>query len=107
MGKGGYNGGSTIINSWSDWLSGDRKSKLKKKASRSKGIGALTTAEKEAQHQHLIKVAAERLAQTQAEFDAGTLRPPKEPKPIPMKIGKKKREKLKLAARRAKKRAEK
>ena len=90
MGKGGYNGGSTIVNSWSDWFS---KGKPKKKALRSNGLVTLNAAEKEAQLKYEIEVAAERLAQAQAEFEAGNLRPIKTPKakPLPTKSRKKKK----------------
>lgn len=100
MGKGGYNGGSTIIRPGSDWLTGnDAKSKPKRVpySQRYQGLS-------EAELGLRIERASERLAKTQADFDAGRLRA-RPPEPAPLKVGKKKRKKLKLAAKRAKKRA--
>ena len=104
MGKGGYNGGSTILNAWSDWFTDGGSRKKRATLPSAKGIVTLSAAEKEAELQFKIKLAAERLAQTQADFDAGRLKP-RPPKPSPQKLGKKKRKKLKSAAKRAKKRA--
>ncbi|NVO57198.1 hypothetical protein HW561_15500 [Rhodobacteraceae bacterium B1Z28] len=73
MSKGGYNGGSTILHPGSDWFS-QPKGKSKKKKPASKGL-KLTPEQKEAQLQYRIRLAAERLAKTQADFDAGGLKP--------------------------------
>ena len=104
MGKGGYNGGSTVINAWSGWFTDAGRRKQKRSSIKSKGLVTLTPEQKEAQLQYKIKLAAESLERAQAEFDAGVLKPAK-PKPAPVKLGKKKRKKLKLAAKRARKRA--
>lgn len=102
MAKGGYHGGSTIIRPGSGWLTG-HKGKRKPKR---RPYGTRYAHLSEAELQELIKRAAQRLEKAQADFDAGRMRPPK-PKPLPERIGKKRRRKLKLAAKRAKKRAEK
>ena len=104
MGKGGYNGGSTVINAWSDWFTDGGRKKQKRSTAKSKGVITLTPEQKEAQLQYEIKLAAESLERAQAEFDAGLLKPAK-PRPAPMKLGKKKRKKLKMAAKRARKSA--
>jgi hypothetical protein len=72
MGRGGYNGGSTLIQPGSDWFS---KSKSKRKKTAKHKSPKRTRQEKEAELEFKIKLAAERLAQTQADFDAGRLRP--------------------------------
>ena len=92
MAKGGYNGGSTLIRPGSSWFS-KSKPKAKKKP---------PLVLSEAVLQQRIEQAAEKLAQTQSDFDCGRMKP-KPPNPNPLRIGKKKRKKLKLAAKRAKK----
>lgn len=73
MSKGGYNGGSTILHPGSDWF-GQPKGKPKKKKPAYKGM-KLTREQKEEQLQYRIRLAAEKLAKTQADFDAGRLKP--------------------------------
>jgi len=92
MAKGGYNGGSTLIRPGSSWFS-----KGKPKATKKTPLVA-----SEASLQQRIEQAAEKLAKTQADFDCGRMKS-KMPKPSPVRMSKKKRKKLKLAAKRAKK----
>jgi hypothetical protein len=98
MAKGGYNGGSTVLGPGSSWLSRG-KPKPKRRV-----IGARYTHLSEAELQERIEQAALRLERTQADFEAGRL-VPAPPKPTPVKNGKKRKHKLKLAAQRAKKRS--
>lgn len=91
MAKGGYNGGSTLIRIGSNWFSKSTPTAIKKKP----------VDRSEAFLKRSIEQAAAKLARTQSDFDSGRLKP-KPPEPIPKKMGKKKRKKLKLAAKRAK-----
>lgn len=72
MSKGGYTGGSTIIRPGSDWF-GKPKGKRRRPAQRK--LLALNPVAREAELQFRIRLAAEKLAQTQADFDAGKLKP--------------------------------
>jgi len=68
MGRGSYLGGSTII-------SPPKKRKKKKGSIAASQLSTTkkTSEQKEAELQERIRLAAERLAKTQAEFDAGVM----------------------------------